>query len=126
MADLSMEYAGLKFKNPIIAASGPTTDSIEMVEAAKKAGFGGMVLKSMGYKGYAETSMMKGVPRYKIVNRLDYTQRWTPKLGLDNMGLIVQGESISVWTDKYLEFVDDCKKAAGSDMLIGAYQVTMI
>lgn len=120
MADLSVKYAGMTFKNPLIAASGPTTDGVDMIKAAADAGFAGVVLKSPGAKGFREQSMMKSVPRYKIVNRLDYSQPWTPKLGLDNMGLIVQGESLSVWGDRYGEFIDQCKEAAGKDVLIGA------
>ena len=121
MADLSMEYAGMNFKNPLIMASGPTTDSVEMIKAASDAGFGGIVLKSMGYRKWAETSKMKGVPRYKIVSRLDYTKPWDPKTGKDYRGLIVQGESISVWgPDQYGAFIDECKDAAAGDVKIGA------
>ena len=80
MADLSVKYAGMTFKNPLIAASGPNTDGVEMIKAAADAGFAGVVLKSMGAKGFREQSMMKGVPRYKIVSRLDYSQPWAPKL----------------------------------------------
>jgi dihydropyrimidine dehydrogenase (NAD+) subunit PreA len=121
MADLSVEYAGMKFKNPLIMASGPTTDSVEMIKAASDAGFGGIVLKSMGFRKWAESSRMKGVPRYKIVSRLDYTKPWDPKSGKDNRGLIVQGESISVWkADQYGAFIDDCKESAAKDVKIGA------
>lgn len=120
MADLSVKYAGMTFKNPLIAASGPNTDGVEMIKAAADAGFAGVVLKSMGAKSFREQSMMKGVPRYKIVSRLDYSEPWTPKLGLNNMGLIVQGESLSVWADRYGEFIDECKEAAGKDVLIAA------
>ena len=120
MADLSMEYAGMTFKNPLIAASGPNTDGVEMIKAAIDAGFAGVVLKSVGHRGAREQSMMKGVPRYKIVNRFDRSQPWTSKLGRDNMGLIIQGESLSVWAENYHEFISECKKAAGKDALIGA------
>ena len=121
MADLSVKYAGVEFKNPLIMASGPTTDSVEMIRAASDAGFGGIVLKSMGYRKWAETSKMKAVPRYKIVSRLDYTKPWDPKTGKDNRGLIVQGESISVWgSDQYGAFIDECKDAAADDVKIGA------
>ena len=121
MADLRVKYAGMELKNPLVMASGPTTDAVEMIEAARDAGFGGIVLKSMGYRKWAETSRWKGVPRYKIVSRLDYTKPWDPKTGKDNRGLIVQGESISVWgADQYGGFIDRCKKAAGQDVKIGA------
>jgi dihydroorotate dehydrogenase/NAD-dependent dihydropyrimidine dehydrogenase PreA subunit len=121
MADLSVKYAGMEFKNPLIMASGPTTDGVEMVKAASDAGFGGIVLKSMGYRKWAETSKMKGVPRYQIVSRLDYSKPWDPKSGKDNRGLIVQGESISVWgADQYGAFINECKETAASDVKIGA------
>lgn len=121
MANLSVKYAGMEFKNPLIMASGPTTDAVDMIKAASDAGFGGIVLKSMGYRGWKETTRMKGVPRYKIVSRLDYSKPWDPKTGKDNRGLIVQGESISVWdADKYGAFIDECKQAAAKDVKIGA------
>ena len=120
MADLSVEYAGMTLRNPLIAASGPNTDGVEMIKAAIDAGFAGVVLKSVGHSGAREQSIMKGIPRYKIVNRLDRSQPWTPKLGEDNMGLIIQGESLSVWAENYDEFISECKRVAGKDALIGA------
>ena len=36
------------------------------------------------------------------------------------MGIITAGEGLSLWSDQYLEFINDCKRAAGEDMLVGA------
>ena len=120
MADLSVKYAGLTFKNPLICGSGPNTDSVEMVKAASDAGFGGVVLKSMGYRGWARPLHLRATPRFRVMNRLDYNLRWQQKHGLDNMGIITAGEGLSLWSDQYLEFINDCKRAAGEDMLVGA------
>lgn len=48
MADLRGEFAGIKSPNPFWVASGPTTDRDVNVERAFKAGWGGVVWKTLG------------------------------------------------------------------------------
>lgn len=47
MIDLSTEYAGLKLRNPLIAASSGLTNSIKKIKELEKAGVGAVVLKSL-------------------------------------------------------------------------------
>ena len=41
MADLSVDFAGLKLANPLIAAAGPITGNVEMARKLSDAGIGG-------------------------------------------------------------------------------------
>ena len=47
MIDLSTEYAGLKLRNPLIAASSGLTNSLNKIKQLEKAGVGAIVLKSL-------------------------------------------------------------------------------
>ena len=47
MINLSTEYAGLKLRNPLIAASSGLTNSIKKIKQLEKAGVGAIVLKSL-------------------------------------------------------------------------------
>lgn len=47
MINLSTEYAGLKLRNPLIAASSGLTNSIKKIKDLEKAGVGAVVLKSL-------------------------------------------------------------------------------
>lgn len=51
MADLQVEFAGLKFRNPILTAAGPTSrDGMTLLTAAT-GGVGGLVAKTISVKG---------------------------------------------------------------------------
>ena len=47
MADISVRFAGLKFKNPVFASSGPISDSPETVEECCKGGAGAVIAKTV-------------------------------------------------------------------------------
>ncbi|MDP2931160.1 MAG: 4Fe-4S binding protein [Chloroflexota bacterium] len=47
MADLSVEFAGVRFKNPVLVGSGEPTYSIENMRQCIEAGAGGIVAKSV-------------------------------------------------------------------------------
>lgn len=47
MSDLSVEFAGLKLKNPVIVGAGPNTKSYPTALNCMKAGFGGIVIRSL-------------------------------------------------------------------------------
>ncbi len=47
MGNLSVNYAGIAFANPILASSSPFTSSLDRIQALKDAGIGGVVLKSV-------------------------------------------------------------------------------
>jgi dihydropyrimidine dehydrogenase (NAD+) subunit PreA len=50
MADLSVTFAGLKFKNPVIAASATPTRNYNTMEKCIKAGAGGLVTKTPSFE----------------------------------------------------------------------------
>jgi dihydropyrimidine dehydrogenase (NAD+) subunit PreA len=46
--DLSVDFAGVKFKNPFLLSSSPVSNSAEMIAQAFEAGWGGVVYKTLG------------------------------------------------------------------------------
>ena len=121
MADLSVDYAGLKLKNPLICASGPATDTVEGCKAAARNGFAAIVLKSIFHRGTGELRNQHAVPRFKAVDRFRPYERWTPAKGLDNVTVVAAGEAGSVRTEaNYADFVNEVKKAVGDEVKIGA------
>ena len=47
MADLSLDFCGIKFKNPVVIASIETTNSPEVIRECVDAGAGGMIIKTL-------------------------------------------------------------------------------
>lgn len=47
MANLSVEMCGLEFKNPLVVGAGPNTKNVTTALNCMKAGFGGIVVRSM-------------------------------------------------------------------------------
>ena len=47
MADLSLDFCGVKFKNPVVIASLETTNSPEVIRECVDAGAGGMIIKTL-------------------------------------------------------------------------------
>lgn len=47
VADLSVEFCGIKFKNPVVIASIETTNSPEVIRECVDAGAGGMIIKTL-------------------------------------------------------------------------------
>jgi dihydropyrimidine dehydrogenase (NAD+) subunit PreA len=45
--DLSIDFCGLKFKNPFLLSSSPVSNSAEMVAGALEAGWGGVIFKTL-------------------------------------------------------------------------------
>ncbi|MDZ7824661.1 MAG: NAD-dependent dihydropyrimidine dehydrogenase subunit PreA [Ahrensia sp.] len=81
MADLSTNFLGIKSPNPFWLASAPPTDKAYNVERAFKAGWGGVVWKTLGEEG----------PPVVNVNGPRYGAIWGPDrrlMGLNNIELI--------------------------------------
>lgn len=55
MADISISFCGKKFINPYVIAASPSSDSLEKVERAFHAGWGGAVLKTIEPAGRQRT-----------------------------------------------------------------------
>ena len=56
MADISETLCGIKFKNPFLLASGHPADNAIKVKKAAAAGWGGVVLKTIGPAGWPDSS----------------------------------------------------------------------
>jgi dihydropyrimidine dehydrogenase (NAD+) subunit PreA len=107
MADLSIDFAGIKSPNPFWLASAPPTNMGSMVERAFDAGWGGAVWKTLGEPITNVSSRLAG---------LDYgTSRL---IGLNNIELI---------TDRPLEVnlkeVYECKKKYPSNAVVVSLMV---
>ena len=121
MADLSVKYAGMDFKNPLVGGSGPNYDSIEGCTAAAEAGFSGFVLKSIASRSLGRFAYQHAVPRYKIVERLDHSKRWRPESGSDNMDVVFAGEVGSTWSETdYVEFARKVMRDLGGKVKVAA------
>lgn len=55
MTDISISFCGKKFINPYVIAASPSSDSLEKVERAFQAGWGGVVLKTIEPAGRKRT-----------------------------------------------------------------------
>lgn len=64
MIDLSTEYAGLKLKTPIIAASSAVTETVERMKKLEQHGVGAIVMKSLFEQ---EVCRQAPTPRYTIL-----------------------------------------------------------
>lgn len=81
MADLSIDFVGIKAPNPFWLASAPPTDKAVNVIRAYEAGWGGVVWKTLGEDGPAVVNVSG--PRYGTWNGPDRRV-----LGLNNIELI--------------------------------------
>jgi dihydropyrimidine dehydrogenase (NAD+) subunit PreA len=81
MADLRTTFAGIKSPNPFWLASAPPTDKEYNVVRAFKAGWGGVVWKTLGEEGPPIVNV--NGPRYGVVHGADRRL-----LGLNNIELI--------------------------------------
>ena len=69
MADLSVNFCGIKAPNPFWLASAPPTDKAYNVERAFRAGWGGVVWKTLGEEGPPVVNVSG--PRYGVVHGPD-------------------------------------------------------
>ena len=81
MADITNTFAGIKSPNPFWLASAPPTDKAYNVERAFKAGWGGVVWKTLGEEGPPLVNV--NGPRYGAIWGADRRL-----LGLNNIELI--------------------------------------
>ena len=99
MADLRSTFVGIKSPNPFWLASAPPTDKAYNVERAFKAGWGGVVWKTLGEDGPPVVNV--NGPRYGAIWGADRRL-----LGLNNIELITDRE-----LQKNLQEIKQVKKA---------------
>src|SRR3990167_5883177 len=80
MADLSIEFAGIKAPNPFWLASAPPTDKAYNVVRAFEAGWGGVVWKTLGEDPAAAHGCGRRTPRNRP-RRPPTCQRPPPRRG---------------------------------------------
>jgi dihydropyrimidine dehydrogenase (NAD+) subunit PreA len=85
MADLSVEFAGLKLMNPFMLASAPPAASAEMIQRAFEAGWAGAVTKTIALE-----------PAKDVQPRLARLAMGKKTIGLENIELITQ-RNLEVW-----------------------------
>ena len=78
--DLSYDFLGIHFENPFILAAGPSTDNLDMVRRAFKAGWAGAILKTTSVEG------TKVDLCYPMMSTFDYEGR--KLFGMGNIDLI--------------------------------------
>ncbi|MDB4841696.1 NAD-dependent dihydropyrimidine dehydrogenase subunit PreA [Planktomarina sp.] len=81
MADLTIDFLGIKSPNPFWLASAPPTDKEYNVRRAFEAGWGGVVWKTLGAEGPPVVNV--NGPRYGVIHGADRRV-----LGLNNIELI--------------------------------------
>ncbi len=99
MADFSTQFAGLKLKNPIIAASSGLTDSKEKIIALKDAGVGAIVLKSI----FEEEILME-------IEQVQHTMVGRPVLFPETQDFLDE-EPHEDLVSNYLELIKECQQA---------------
>lgn len=94
MADLTVEFAGLRLRNPYMLASAPPTAKGEMIRRAFDAGWAGAVTKTIALE-----------PAHDVQPRLARLATGNKTIGLENIELISQ-RSLKDW----IEDVGDIKR----------------
>src|SRR5882724_6776779 len=107
MADLTINFAGIKSPNPFWLASAPPTNMGSMVERAFDAGWGGAVWKTLGEPIVNVSSRLAGLDQGAL--RL---------IGLNNIELITDRP-----LDGNLKEIADCKKKDPNNAVIVSLMV---
>ena len=105
--DISVEYCGVKFKNPFLLAAAPPSDKPDMVRRAFEAGWGGAVIKTLSVESEPVSlcyPMMKGI-----------SHRGQPLMGLENIDLISEHH-----VDEWLPEITKIKKEYPDNILIAS------
>jgi dihydroorotate dehydrogenase subfamily 1 len=119
MADLSVKFAGLKFKNPIIASSGPPTRNLACVKKAINAGVGAVVPKTINFEEFSQTRPHPIYYRtsWKTLDAKSYQER-IPK----DASLVARDVLCSYSPEKYMRVIREMKKITKEEdvILIGS------
>ncbi len=110
MADLSVEFAGLRLINPYMLASAPPTAKGEMIRRAFDAGWAGAVTKTIALE-----------PAHDVQPRLGRLATGNKTIGLENIELISQ-RSLQDW----IEDVRDIKRRYPDHILFASLMGAVI
>lgn len=100
MADLSVDFAGLRLRTPVIAGSAGITGTVEGMKRAEDAGAGAIVMKSLFAK---EVCRIAPTPRFRVLRQGH---------GRERSFALYSYEQASEWgPDRYAEEVRQAKAA---------------
>lgn len=115
MPDLSVEFAGVNFKNPLIAASATPTKDAKAMRKAVAAGFSGVVAKSL-FGNSAFLGRRYPRPRFKLYGWREYPEypeRKTRYFTLHSL------EDCSPFDyDGYVKDINEAKRIIGEDGVV--------
>lgn len=95
MADLSINFAGLKLRNPLVVSSSGLTDSVEKIQKLEEAGAGAVVLKSLFEEQIlVEAEVMAGSSNYPEAD--DYILNYTRTNKLDEYLNLIENAASAV------------------------------
>jgi dihydroorotate dehydrogenase subfamily 1 len=119
MADLSVTFAGIKFKNPLIASSAPPTKNVEGVIRAVKAGIGGIVPKTINFEERTQTRPHPLYYRHnwRTIDSKDYQERIPQEASL-----VARDILCSYSPEEFMPIIREMKKVTQAEnvVLIGS------
>ena len=107
MADLSVMYAGVEFKNPIVAASGPLGRTFHALKSSIEAGVAAVTLKSANATPSADTGTKPGAHVYPRP-----AHRFLRKHGLPKVMINWEGVPVDFTAEKQAEMIRAIKPIA--------------
>jgi len=108
MANLIVEYGGLEFKNPIVAAAGPLGRTFEALRRSVEAGCGAVTLKSSNIEVKEEVTPKPGAHVYP---RPAHT--FLKKYGLNNMMINWEGVPVDFTAEEERKLIEKIRPIAG-------------
>jgi len=115
LVDLSVEFAGVTFKNPIVAASSTTTKDAKCMKKAIDAGFGGVVAKSLCGES-AKLGRLYPKPRFMLFGWREYPGY--PKSKTRYFTLHSLEEFSHFNYEEYADDINKAKKLIGDDGVV--------
>ncbi|MDP2931832.1 MAG: 4Fe-4S binding protein [Chloroflexota bacterium] len=115
MADLSVEFAGIKFKNPVLAASAEPTLNVKNMRRVIEAGAGGLVAKSVSH----DPALRRVFHKWRILNERHEVARGKVPRGFTLYG---RGNATELTLEEWLPVLKESKKIAddAGAVLIGS------
>lgn len=115
MADLSVEFAGIRFRNPLILASSTPAKDAKCIKKAIDAGFGGVVAKTLCGES-ASFSRKYPRPRFILFGWRDYPGY--PKRKTRNFTLFSLEDSSPLNYEEYAKDINYAKKLVGEEGVV--------
>ncbi len=144
MADLSVTFAGIKFKNPLIAASAPPTKNMAGIQKAVNAGIAGVVPKTVNFEEKTRTrphplyyrhnwrqikskDYQKRIPKEASLVARDILSAYSPEEFMPILremkkitkpeGVVLIGSVMGRTVDEWVELAEMMDKKGGVDMV---------